>query len=219
MSVDPTRQIYKPFYLIHQLCEGLDGGSYVDIGALWGIVQETLSTAKWYTDDLSIIDISCSLYPGMEGYLHWHGVRDVRYIHADILNYHDTRQFDRGWCSGVFYHLYEPWKLVDKLMELIRGPFVLGSMVVPEGTFEEDPWKIDPSNEELMDRIRNAWAEGWTLPHDHSDSHTPIYWAYSPSAIRSVLESRGLRVRCDFREPTEFADYKSGSRYWALCDR
>lgn len=110
---------------------------FVDVGALWGTENETVSKAKMLgAESVSIIDIQI---PGHELWLKMQNRLSqlevsCNFISGDIRDiFKDYQQsFDVVFCSGIIYHDPSPIEFLQKLTSMSSNFLILGSMVVPE---------------------------------------------------------------------------------------
>src|SRR5262249_51526671 len=114
----------------------VNGKSFVDIGGLWGTVNEKVSVAHAYgARELTMIDIQPA------GQELWHlfedrrralGLPEVHCLSGNIVDLADTvpcPQFDVVHCAGVLYHMPDPIRGLLALRRVTRDYLVLSSVI------------------------------------------------------------------------------------------
>lgn len=112
------------------------GGSFVDVGGLWGTVNEKVSVAhRAGASELTMLDVQeprSELWALFNERLRSLDVPSVRCISADVIAFAEAQQsprFDVVHCSGVLYHVRDPMRLLMALRKLTRAYLILGSAV------------------------------------------------------------------------------------------
>ena len=110
--------------------------SFVDVGGLWGTVNEKISVAHACgARTLTMIDISpvdSELWTLFEQRQRALRLPTVECVSADILALAEAEpcpQFDVVHCSGVLYHMPEPVRFLRALRKITREALVLTSVV------------------------------------------------------------------------------------------
>lgn len=110
--------------------------SFVDVGGLWGTVNEKISVAhKYGANALTMIDVvppENELWRLFDERCRSLKLPEVRCISSDILKIGETMtglQFDVVHCSGVLYHMPDPIRFLVALRKLTRGYLILNSVV------------------------------------------------------------------------------------------
>ena len=197
------------------------GKSFVEIGGLWGTVNETVSVAmqagareatmidvmprdsKWWTlfaercTDLGVTDYHCVVGDICEDRL------------ADNVG-----QFDIAHCSGVLYHTPNPVNVIRNLIAMTRERFMITSAVVPPvianraGRLALGPGQcllvpaLDDSQraivrEHFRERGANE-AHGITLPGtfvvDNKLHGWPWWWLFTPETLVSMCSVFNVEI-------------------------
>lgn len=112
------------------------GKSFVDVGGLWGVVNEKVSLAHRHgASELAMIDVSPpghELWGSFENRRLVLGLPQVRSISGDIMVLADQSRcpsFDVVHCSGVLYHVPDPMRLLVALRKITQEYLVLISAV------------------------------------------------------------------------------------------
>jgi hypothetical protein len=124
------------------LTEAVSGGrSFVDIGGLWGVVNEQVTVAAaGGAHPLAMVDAAPTddadwLWTAFAERCDEHGLDDVRTISADL---HDpgfaetVGVYDVVHCSGVLYHSPHPLFVVQQLRAVTRRTLLLGTATLPD---------------------------------------------------------------------------------------
>ena len=174
-------------WLAQQALDGMNGCRYVDVGALWGLEGETITTASRYTDDLTIIDLSDRLWPPMQERLQHAGVA-CNYLPLDVLFY-EGEPFDVVFCSGVIYHFPDPELLWAKLWEITKQRLVVHTVVVPRCILDHGRVSFIDLTPEMRLKIESMWTPGkWVPP----DSGTGLKYPYA--AMQQIYAAGQLRA-------------------------
>jgi hypothetical protein len=112
------------------------GRSFAEVGGLWGTVNERVSVAHVAgAASLAMVDVSTSDSPWWSRFdarLAALGVPEVRQVSGDVIELapsDPTLRFDVVHCSGVLYHMPEPFQLLRALRTMTRGHLILSSSV------------------------------------------------------------------------------------------
>ena len=201
----------------------VDGRSFADIGGLWGTVNEQVSVAHaGGASHCAMIDIQPAgdaLWQAFDARMAELGVRDYASIEADAtLEGFEGRvgAYDVVHCSGVIYHLPDPFTLLLRLRGVTSEHLVLTSMHVPE-IVENDAGRLDLSGggayllhalegapravltrhfEQLGLNIAGLTVplqEPLVLPNGRAAT-SPWWWLMTPSLLRRMLQVAGFEV-------------------------
>lgn len=191
--------------------------SYVDVGALWGTKNETVSRARSLgAKKVSIIDIqefSNSLWENMDHHLLDLGV-DCDYISGDVRDLHNEYnvKFDVVFCAGIIYHEASPLDLISNLANMTSRYLILGSMVCPpeiknnKGKLSLDcigaafiPYLFPKDSEIILEHFRTqgvpeipSLESNFNWP-DIKDT-TPWWWIFTPKYLEKLVEISGFKV-------------------------
>lgn len=200
------------------------GKSFIDVGGLWGTVNEKVTVALAAgASRATMSDIAPA----------GHELWDLFERHAanrgigghDCLPGFDITALDRQpeppvydlvHCSGIIYHVPDPWRMLRNLRMLGRGHVILTSMVLPPrldnaaGQLElpQDTALYVPG---LRDQVRQVVArhfddrgikvaaintaldEPWIWPDGHAN-FGPWWWLLSPEFLARLCTSAGFEV-------------------------
>ena len=119
--------------------EVVAGRSFVDVGGLWGTVNEKVSVAVAAgAESVTMLDITppdTELWTLLHERLTNLGVNDYARISGDVNklgNQEGFPAFDVVHCSGVLYHHPEPLHLIRSLRKITRRHLILTSAVTQE---------------------------------------------------------------------------------------
>lgn len=199
------------------------GKSFMDIGGLWGTRNEKVSVAlKAGASKATMADIAPldhALWSDFDAHCQRMNVSGYGRTQLDIVEppadsaglVHDVVH-----CSGIIYHVPDPYRMLANLRRLAGEHLILTSMVVPEriangaGTldFPADRATFVPS---LRDSTRAIVAahfdalglsvaainqpldEAWRWP-DGTPNYGPWWWLMSPAFLRGLLEVAGFAI-------------------------
>jgi len=123
--------------------------SFVDVGGLWGTVNEKVSVAHAHgARRLTMIDIlpaEHALWHLFEDRRRALGLPEVHCISSNIVDLVDTvrcPQFDVVHCSGVLYHMPDPMRFLVALRRITREYLVLSSAITAT-KIESDPGLLE----------------------------------------------------------------------------
>ncbi|MFC7399559.1 hypothetical protein ACFQU1_20310 [Chelatococcus sp. GCM10030263] len=225
----------------HIIREHVAGLSFVDIGGLWGTVNEkvTLALAAG-ARSATMADMQT---PGNEWWAKFEQrAKDLGYTNYDSkhVNLDDPQiqgtlgRFDFVHCSGIIYHVPSPVYTLDRLASVTTKYLLLGSMVVPEKV-ENQFGSLDFTGGRTVfipgmdDQVRaimaehftqsgieimhfnRAYSEPFRLP-DGSANYGPWWWLWSPSMMIKMLEA------CNFRVIADHPEWGGRSHYF-FCER
>jgi len=198
------------------------GASFADVGGLWGTVNEKVSVAmRAGARECTMADITPQgheLWAAFDRHCEGLGVAGYRKLTVDIvapqpelaLGVHDVVH-----CSGIIYHLPDPFRMLRNLHRVTRRHLIVTSMVVaeemrtPAGTLPFGPDEarfvptLTPASRAIVAayfdalgiRIAaiNGEAEPWIYP-DGQENYGPWWWLYSPAFFRGMAEVAGFAV-------------------------
>lgn len=205
------------------IAELAEGRSFVDVGGLWGTVNETVSIAsKAGARSTTMADIQamgnewwqkfdqrCSEL-GVSGY-------DCRNIDiCDPSTLSDVEKFDFVHCSGIMYHVSDPIQFIQNLMGITNEYLLISSMTIPTVIENKDGRLDSPEGSAhlvhmLPDQARKVLANYLVskgmkedivsrktpkeLFHENGSVRTgPWWWIYSPETMDAMCEMCGLEI-------------------------
>jgi hypothetical protein len=202
--------------------EHVGGLSFIDVGGLWGTLNEKVSVARLAgARSVAMADAQphgSSVWQDFRDRCAALGVSDYS-EHCVNLDDPSLREklgsFDFVHCSGVIYHMPSPLHGIEQLATIANRYLLLGSMVVPErisnraGTIEFAGGLmlflpgIDAHRRAIM--ARHFDAIGIKIAHINADwpdpfrlggqaNYSPWWWLYSATTLRAILEASGLKV-------------------------
>ncbi len=109
------------------------------------------------------------------------GDRKVKFVHADVLEYDFAEQgeFDAIFCSGLLYHLREPWKLIEKIGKATAN------------TFLWTHYACENEAKKFSGGFRGRWYKehGWLDPLSGGAKHS--FWL-SMGSLVNLLNANGF---------------------------
>lgn len=208
MSTDPRDQY---------IAQVVKGHSFLEVGGLWGVVNEKISVAyKFGATRLTIIDVSdptSNLWNLFRDRMAQLGVKEYTMFAGDICEV-DADQIDAPFdvvhCSGVLYHLPNPMRMLGVLRSITREYLILTSAITPEVVENEGGrYELPPSAvifvPALSDTERaclkihwertGAVAYGLTEPTTFSiGNFAPWWWLPTSTALRAMCQAAGFQV-------------------------
>ena len=196
--------------------------TFADVGGLWNTVNETVSVAMLNgASEATMIDVMPS---GHNGWKLFHerceslGVSGYRSVQGDITSDRiadEAGSFDVTHCSGVLYHVPNPFHMIRNLISITREWFVLSSMVVPErienrfgriqlaeGQLLAVPLLSDLPRRVMTEyfRERKMNVSGLNVPSSYlrpngAMSFTPWWWLFTSETLAGMCELFGVDVR------------------------
>jgi hypothetical protein len=227
-------------FVLDKYSQYLEGRDYIDVGPLYGLVNETLSVASKYNPkSLAAADID-PLYSQS-----WTALRE-RLASKHISNYKEFStniddpnisqilgDYDFVYSAGIIYHVPSPYYTLIQYRKISRRYFVLGSMVMPDrienehgclefgggqmlfvpalGAKERQICAAHFDSLNLQIQHINA-AESWPWRNASGPNYGPWWWLYSATTCRAMLETAGWRVLDD--ESTW-----GGRHHYFFCER
>lgn len=209
--MDDIRDVY--------IARVVPGRRFVDIGGLWGVVNEKATVAASAgASEVTMLDAMPDGHPTWTQFderARAHGV-DVR---CAVVNLDAAEtvsgyggQFDVVHCSGILYHCPNPIHTLTQLHKLTGERLILTSTIVPED-FETSAGRLTlgiggmrfvPYLDETTRRIASArWNDvggtgmlGLDTPVDawSVTDYGPWWWLLTPSAIRQMVRAVGFDI-------------------------
>ncbi len=209
-------------FLLEILEKYVPGADYLDVGPLYGTVNETLSVAAKYSPrSLSAADIdplSSDSWAALRSHLASKNIEGVKEFSTSIDDptiVDKMGTYDFVYSAGILYHVPSPVYTLQQYRKLTRKYFLLGTMVVPE-KMENEAGALDFSGGKLIYvpaigkderkvvaahydkfnmQIHHINMEGsWNWLSNGEPSYGPWWWLYSSSTCRRMIETSGLKV-------------------------
>jgi hypothetical protein len=199
------------------------GASFADVGGLWGTVNEKVSVAaKAGAREFTMSDIAPqghALWNEFDAHCARLGVSGYRKVTVDIVAPEPEKTLgvhDVVHCSGIIYHLPDPFSMLRNLKRVTRRHLIVTSMVVPERVenaagsldFGQDVARFVPALGPVARAVLAAHFDGLGLKigaintplqepwmfDDTTPNYGPWWWVYSPAFLRSLVETAGLAI-------------------------
>ncbi|HYZ30792.1 MAG TPA: class I SAM-dependent methyltransferase [Crenalkalicoccus sp.] len=200
------------------------GRSFADLGGLWGLENERVSTALLAgAREATMVDAiprDHLLWAELAARCAARGVAAPRMVQADILDPGlpgAVGLFDVVHCSGVIYHCPDPYHALRQMMAVARRHLLLGSATVParienaagvlelgEGRVIAVPALRGAARAVLARHFAEAGiavhnlttteAHPWTWPGGAFNT-APWWWLWTAETLAAMAETAGLRVR------------------------
>ena len=215
---------YSKLISTDELVQGCcKGKSFIDVGPLWTLANEKLSTAyNAGATSLTAFDTYPSYAPewtDLRSRLRGFGIEDVRCITGAATSpsfFQDCGVHDVVYCSGVIYHLASPMILLENLYKVTSDTLILNSMTVPE-VIENEAGRIDLGDAGALfvpalvgdqleivktrfdsfalkvHAINTSYGQPWYWAPGQVN-FGPWWWLLTPSLISKMLETAGFRV-------------------------
>lgn len=194
------------------------GKSFVDVGGLWGTVNEKVSVAHTAgAQSVAMIDVTPlghELWQAFEKRRQALQVPEVECVSGDVQRLVESAgdfQFDVVHCSGVLYHLPDPFRLLVALRKLTREYLILTSAItatridsaqgvleVPQASALFVPALYGREREivrEYWQRFVGNAALGLTseIATWDPDDFGPWWWLPTAVALTALCETCGFR--------------------------
>lgn len=199
------------------------GKSFMDVGGLWGTKNEKVSVAmKAGAASATMADIAPldhHLWTDFDRHCAELGVSGYRKLRLDIVEPGTEvamLKHDVVHCSGIIYHLPDPYRMLANLRRISSEHLIVTSMVVPEKIsnnagqldFPADRVAFVPSLSEttravVAEHFRQAGVavgaitqpldEAWLWP-DGTPNFGPWWWLMSPPFLRGLATVAGFAV-------------------------
>ena len=199
------------------------GKSFIDIGGLWGTLNEKVTLAVQNgASSATMADIAPldhQLWQDFDDHSRAKGVTNYSRVNLDVTAPYPERTIepkDIVHCSGIIYHVPDPFGMLANLRRVTNEYLILTSMVVPSRvsneagdlvlhhdtihyvpTLREEIRKVvaahfDARNVKI-DAINRPLSEPW-LWSDGKPNFGPWWWIWSPDFLRSLLQTAGFDV-------------------------
>lgn len=193
------------------------GKTFVDVGGLWGTVNEKISLAhECGATSLTMLDVTVQegdLWRKFRARMEELGIKNYECISADVCDPQITQlvqPFDVVHCSGVLYHHPNPMLMLAALRKLTREHLVLTSSITQEIIEnEKGRYAIPPSGvvfvpalsdceREILKRYwegMGAVAYGLTEKIRYRlDDFGAWWWLATAGALVAMCETAGFKV-------------------------
>ncbi|MDP3958356.1 MAG: class I SAM-dependent methyltransferase [bacterium] len=175
------------------------GGSFADIGALWGIDGGNSFLAE---ESGATRVVAVDVYPASEKFIAEKARRNskVEFIEGDVNLASTTGKIgecDVVFCSGVLYHTPDPFHLLTRLRSICRGTLILNTASIPELPGIRNGAVFYPF---LSDSQRKIWnrhigsQKAITGPYEPESGYGNWFWGLTPSTLGSMLRLAGFEV-------------------------
>lgn len=208
MSTDP-RDRY--------IAQVVEGRSFLEVGGLWGVVNEKISFAhKCGASRLTIIDVSeptSHLWDLFRERMAQLDIKEYTTVVGDICEIDADKigtPFDVVHCSGVLYHLPDPMRMLSVLRSITRGYLILTSTIIPEVVENEGGRYEIPSSAVIfvpaLSKAERAclkiyWeqagavAYGLTEPTTFSvGNFAPWWWLPTATSLKAMCKAAGFQL-------------------------
>lgn len=199
------------------------GKSFMDIGGLWGTRNEKVSVAlKAGARVATMADITPldhQLWRDLDEHCRQLGVTGYHRAQLDVVEPpadHASLVHDVVHCSGIIYHVPDPYRMLANLRKLAGEHLIITSMVVPERIknrkgkldFPADRAAFVPSLTEAtraivaehfdelglsVGAVNMPLDEPWRWP-DGTPNYGPWWWLMSPVFLRGLIEVAGFEI-------------------------
>ena len=182
--------------------------SFVDVGCMWGVDGEYafLAEAAGATKVLGV-----DLFGPTPEFTRKHTERksSVEFVLGDISRAETLRQIGRVdvvFCAGVLYHHPSPYDLLVALRRMCSTTLILRTSTIPEMRSVPNGAVYFPL---LSEKDRRRWnlsslglfnQVGISTPFEPREGYGNWFWGLTPSALKSLVETAGVRVEMTFTE-------------------
>jgi hypothetical protein len=178
------------------------GGTFADIGGMWGINGEHSFWAEEAgATRVVLVDIDAT-----EEFERKRSERDskVEFVRAEASSpelVDEVGVVDVVWCFGLLYHHPSPFELVANLRRICGRRLILESLVIPElpgfpnmATYY--PMQPPPARRHWNTAGRGGAATqlGISVDFDPGQGYSNNFWGMSPSCVESLLVTAGFAI-------------------------
>ena len=216
------------------------GADYIDIGPLYGTVNETLSVAAQFNPkSLTAADIdplTSASWAALREHLQLRGVENVREYSVSIDDPGIRAKigpYDFVYSAGILYHTPSPLYTLSQYRRLAKRHLLLGTMVVPpvienaDGRLNFDGGQVVfiPALGERERKILSSHfdklefkiqyinsEDNWPWRHAGQPNYGPWWWLYSAETCRRMVETSGFKI---LQEESTWG----GKHHYFLCER
>lgn len=205
------------------IAEHVKGHTFVDVGGIWGTVNEKVSVAlaagASRATVVDVIPTSHELWRAFDDRVKSLGFHEYGRFGGINLDAPDVAsqigQFEFVHCAGIVYHVPSPMWTLERLHSVTSRFLLLGSMVVPDkiatpaGNLEFTGGKsiyipaLDDATRAIL--ASHFAAGGLKIMHINSEvsepfrvndkiNYGPWWWLYSAQTLKSMIELSGLKV-------------------------
>jgi len=192
----------------------VQGKSFLEVGGLWGIVNEKVSVAhRFGARSLTIIDVTLpdsSLWSSFRSRMLEKGIPDCVAISGDICETSFNEIFDVVHCSGVLYHLPNPLRMLDVLRKVTQEYLILTSAITQEVIKNEaGVYRLPPSgvvfvpalNDNERGILKAYWEKAGAVAYGLTEKVTyamhdfgPWWWLPTVPALVAMCKAAGFEV-------------------------
>ena len=185
------------------------GGSFADIGAMWGVNGEYAFLAEEVGATLvKAVDV---FGPTPEFVAQKHSRHSsVEFILGDVSAPATIEQIgmvDVVLCAGVLYHHPSPFDLLVALRRICRKTLILRTSTIPEinGLPNAAVYfpKLKPADRQLwnLSSLGVGRQVGITDGFEPDEGYGNWFWGLTPSCVASLLETAGFQIEQRATEP------------------
>ncbi len=221
--------------------EIVKGKTFADIGGLWGTKNEKVSLAvQSGAKAATMIDAAPpdnEMWQAFKDHCVDLNISGYHCLHADVTDQHLGKSigaYDLIHCSGVIYHLPDPFLMLRNLYSVVNESLILTSMTVPNrietkiGTIEfsggtvlsvpllsqeqKEIFSLHFESEGIViGAINGDPVEEW-VTSDGLSHYGPWWWLWTPDFVKNMLET------CRF-EVIDVCESWQGKSHSFLCRR
>jgi hypothetical protein len=210
-KVEPIREQWIP--------QAVAGKSFIEVGGLWGVVYEQVTTAHaaGATSLTQIDSAGDDLWESFHQRCSFAHINDCKCIVGDINDPDLTARVEPAdvvHCAGVLYHCPHPLYTLQQLRRLTKETLLLGCATIPERVANSagelrlesgsalfvpaaSPYQVAVLAEYMQEvgarhvpGIDQALSGGWKLT-----DYAPWWWYFTPRFVESMLTLAGFRIR------------------------
>jgi len=175
--------------------------SFADIGCMWGVN----GYFAFLAEELGAKHVTgFDIYPPSEEFKKTKQARNskVEFVQGDINSASSIAKlgkFDIVYCTGLLYHVPDPLLTLYNLRQICGETLILGTAVIPENQSIKNSAVYYPFLTSSQRKIWDLGTEdsqlGITEPFDPKQGYGNWIWGLTPSCVKSMLRTVGLKVR------------------------
>jgi hypothetical protein len=199
----PKLSVPTPQELIQKYAPGK---TFADIGCMWGINgANSFFAERCGAKRVMAVDV----YPATDQFTAEHSRSNshVEFLMGDINQSDTLRQIgtvDVVFCSGVLYHMPDPWTLLVSLRSICGNVLLLYSQLIPEIPGLRNTAIFYPMLNEARRKpfkLGIGMQKAITGPYEPESGYGNWFWGLTPSCVESMLSCAGFMMLEKHVEP------------------
>jgi hypothetical protein len=192
----PTSSVPAPQQLIQKYAPG---NTFADIGCMWRINgANSFFAERCNAKRVVAVDV----YPATDEFTAEHARSNSRieFVMGDITHSDTLRRIgtvDVAFCSGVLYHMPDPWTLLVSLRAICSNVLLLYTQLIPEIPGLRNTAIFYPMLNEAHRKpfeLGIGMQKAITGPYEPESGYGNWFWGLTPSCVESMLVCAGFTM-------------------------